>query len=172
MLPNISSLNTFGGPLRNYSDVVDPSTDEDAKFRNRYVADVAAMGRTAPVAIVSIYGVNGANPTDPPSGLVHEAMWGNDVGVKPTAVRSGEGIYDITWPTTVNDAMTGEDATIGGGETHTVNFRRAFAQVESADGTFKGASAKVTGPNTVRVYCYLVTTLDDLPGLVITTWVW
>lgn len=172
MLPDKQSINYYGGALRNYSDPVDSETDEHAKYRNRYVADVAALGRTAPRAMVSFVGANGANPTDPASGFIHDSMWGVAPADKPVWTRAGEGIYDGEWPTTVNDALSTEPEAKGGGETHELNFQRALAQVESADGTFKAAHAKVTGPNTVRVYCYDGTTLDDLDGLVCTVWVW
>lgn len=173
MLPNRSTLATFGGPIRNYSPVVDPTTDEDARFRNWYVQDVAMMGQTAVAAMRSFVGANGANPTDPVSGFVHGALWGDAPAVKPTCVRAGEGIVDVTWPTEVDTELAAESEDVGGGEDATIalNFRRAWAQVESADGTFKAAHAKVTSANTVRVYCYDGTTLDDLPGLTITVWV-
>ncbi len=174
MLPNTATLDSYGGALRNYSNVIDPTTDEDAKFRNIYAQDTAMMTRTAPRAMRSFVGVNGADPTDPNTGFVHEAMWGSAPGDKPTVVRAGEGIWDITYPETVETELATEDESIGGGESAIIalNFRRASAQVESADGTFKDAKAKVTSPNTVRVYGYTGTTLDDLPGLVITVWIW
>lgn len=170
-LPDIDALSTFGGPLNNYSDVVDPTTDEDAASRNKYAANSAMMTWTLPRAIVSFVGVNGGNPTDPVSGLVHEAVWGNDPSDKPAVVRALEGVWDITWPALVDSELTSATVAQGGGSQHTVNFQRAWAQVESADGTFKAASAKVTGANTVRVYGYDGTTLDDLTGLIVTVFV-
>lgn len=172
MLPEKRSMSYFGGAIRDYSNVVDPTTDESAKFRNRYVADTAAMTRTAARAMCSFQGVNGADPADPDSGFIHDAVWGNDPSVKPVWTRASEGVVDIEWPETVNDELSLLPEDQGGGEEHEVNFLRAMAQVESADGTFKAAHAKVTGPNTVRVYCYDGTTLDDLDGLVINVWVW
>jgi hypothetical protein len=172
MLPDLPSLNTYGGAMRDYAAAVDTTTDEGAIYRNRYVGDQVAIARTAPQAIVSFAGVNNANPTDPASGFLHQAMWGTDPTYKPTFVRSSEGVVDITWPTTVDDVLTDEEEELGGGLTHTVTFRRAMAQVEQSDGTFRAAHAKVTGPNTVRVYCYTGTTLDDLPSQVITVVVW
>lgn len=174
MLPNIDSLDTYGGAFRDYSAPVDPTTDELAKYRNWYAMNVAAMTHTAPRAMRTFVTVNGADPTDPVSGFVHDAVWGSSNTVKPTVVRAGEGIWDLTWPTTVDTELAAEDEDVGGGADATIalNFRRAFAQVESSDGTFKAAHAKVTGANTVRVYTYLVTTLDDIPGLNVTVWVW
>ncbi len=172
MLPDKRDIAYYGDALADYAPAVDPTTDESAKYRNRYVADVAAMGRTAPRAIVSFRGQNGADPIDPAGGFIHDSMWGQDPSVKPVATRNAEGVVDLEWPTTVDNALTDLPASQGGGETSELNFLRALAQVESSDGTFKAAHAKVTSPNTVRVYCYTGTTLDDLDGLVITVWVW
>lgn len=170
-LPDIDAFSTFGGPLNNYSDVVDPTTDEDAAYRNKYAANSAMMTWTLTRAIRSFVGVNGGDPTNPVSGLVHEAVWGNDPSDEPSVVRAGEGIWDLEWPELVDSELTSATVAQGGGSQHTVNFHRAWAQVESADGTFKAAHAKVTGANTVRVYGYTGTTLDDLDGLIVTVFV-
>lgn len=161
-LPGIDSLATYGGQLANYAPVEDPTTDEDAAWRNLYASNVAGATHTLPRALRSFVG-HGTAPTDPPSGFVHDAVWGSANGVKPPVVRFGAGIVDLTWPSTVVDEL---------GQTHSLNFRRALAQVESSDGTFRAAHAKVTGPNTVRVYLYSGTTLNDLVGQLVTVWVW
>lgn len=161
-LPDIDALSTYGGALANYSPVVDPTTDEDASARNKYAANVAMMTHTAPRALASFLG-HATTPADPASGFVHDAMWGNALGVKPTVVKAGTGIYDMTWPASVNDEL---------GVAHALNLRRALAQVESSDGTFRDAQAKVTSANSVRVYTFAVTTLNDLAGQVVTVWVW
>jgi hypothetical protein len=125
------------------------------------------LTHTGALALLSFIGANGAAPTDP-TDFVHDARWGNAVGVKPTMARTGEGVWTATWPTTVTDDLTAEDASIGGGVTHTVNFRRAFAQAETDSGTLKHAVAKVTAPNVVTIYGYLADgTADDLAGVTI-----
>lgn len=161
-LPGIDSLATYGGEKADYAPIEDPTTDESAEHRNIVFANVAAMTQTSCRAMRSFTG-HATTPADPVSGFVHAAVWGSDNGVKPTVAHSATGIYDITWPTDVTDEL---------GETHSVNLRRAVAQVEQSDGTFRDAHPKVTSANVVRVYTYSGTTLDDLVDEVITVWVY
>lgn len=170
-LPNISSLDDFGGPKANYAPITDPTTDEDAADRNRAFCDVAMMGHTAPRAFVRFVAVDGATPTEPAN--AHDAMWGSSVSVKPAVSRLGEGVWQITWPTTVNDELTPEDEALGGGETHTVNIRAAIAQATPVGGVLKHASAVVASANTVVVYGYLANgTADDIAGSIVTVVIW
>ncbi len=151
-LPDTDSLDTYGGALANYAEVEDPTTDESADYRNKYAANVAMMTVTVPRAIVSFVG-HATTPADPGSGFVHGALWGSGPSVKPVVTHVSAGRYLVTYPTTVDDPLAVE---------HTVNFRRAVAQVESA-GVMKHATAEVTSANTVTVYTYLANgTLDDL----------
>jgi len=167
------SLDNYGGVIANYEDVVDPTRDEDAIFRNLYVTDVGMMTNTACQAIVSFVAQNGANPTDPPSGFVHMATWGGQSAVKPNIVRFAEGVWDITFPTAVNTPLTVEPEELGGGQQETVVFRRADAAVQCSDGVLRHARAEVTGANTVRVRGWTAAgALDDLAGQVITVWIW
>lgn len=159
-LPGVDSIADYGGVFINDGNVEDPQTDESAAFRNLYAANVAALTHTAARAIRSFLG-HATTPSDPGSGFVHDAVWDSSNDVKPTVANAGTGIYDLTWPTTITDELLVD---------HSVNFRRAHAAVESSDGTFRAAHAKVTGPNTVRVYTYSGTTLNDLVGQVITVW--
>lgn len=161
-LPDIDSIDTYGGALSNYEPIVDPTTDEDASWRNAYVCNVAMMTRTALRAVRRFKG-HATTPADPSTGTVHEAMWGNTNGVKPSVVHNATGIYDVTFPASVDDEL---------GTAHDVNLRWAMAQVEQSDGTFRAAHAKVTGANTVRIYTYSGTTLNDLSDEVICVLVW
>lgn len=171
-LPDISSIDDFAGPLNNYAAVTDPTTDEDAKYRNRYVCDVAMMGHTAPRGFVRFTAVDDAAPTDPASN-VHDALWGSSVSVKPVVARSNEGIWTVTWPATVSDEITAEDESIGGGETHTVNIRAAIAQATAVGGVLKHAVAEVTSSNVVTVRGFLANgTADDIAGSTITVVIW
>jgi hypothetical protein len=171
-LPDISSLSSFGGALQNYAGVTDPETDEDAKYRNRYACDVAMLGHTGARALVRFVAANGAAPTDP-SDFVHDALWGDDVAVKPTVERAGEGVWTVTWPDTVDDELTSADETLGGGETHAVNIRATMAQASPVAGVLKHAVAEVTSPYVVTVYGYLANgTADDIAGSTITVLIW
>lgn len=168
----IRSLDDYGGPIANYAPVKDPTTDEDCKFRNRYACDLAMLTHTGAVALVSFVGVNGGNPTDP-TGFVHDARWGSSNPVKPTVVRTGEGVWTVTYASTFNDELTLEDPSLGGGATISTNFRRANASTEPLAGVLTHARATVTSPNVVTVYGFLANgTADDLTGVTITAWIW
>lgn len=161
-LPDSDTIDTFGGALVNYAEVEDPTTDESADYRNKYVADVAMMTVTAPRAIVTFTG-HATTPGDPASGFVHAAMWGSSPGVKPVVTHVGTGHYLITSPATVDDPLEVE---------HTLNFRRAYAQVESA-GVMKHATAERTSANTITVYTYnAAAALNDLVGSNITVFIY
>lgn len=146
-LPDRDSLQTYGGALVNYSDAVDPTTDEDAAYRNKYAANVAMMTHTVMRAFRSFLGTTGGATAiaDPSTGAVHDALWGDAAANKPSATYVSTGTYDIVWPTSVTDEL---------GTSHTLSIRRAWAEVESSDGVFKTASAKVTAAQKVRVYTY------------------
>lgn len=171
-LPDISSLDAYGGPIADYSPVTDPTTDEAAKFRNQYVCDVAALGHTGARALVRFLALDNANPTDP-TGFVHDAMWGNASGVKPVIARTGEGVWTVTFPSTVQSELTPESEALGGGVSHTVNIRDAWAKATPVSGVLKHASAVVTSANVVTVYGYLANgTADDLLGSIISVIIW
>lgn len=171
-LPDISSIANYGGAKANYAPVTDPTTDEDAADRNRYACDVAMLGHSAPRGFVRFVAVNGAAPTDPASN-VHDALWGSSVSVKPALARTGEGVWTITLPTTVDDELTTEDETLGGGETHTVNVRAALAQATAVAGALKHAVAEVTSANVITVRGFLADgTADDIAGSTITVVYW
>lgn len=174
MLPNISALASYGGALKNYSDPVDPTTDEHVKYRNWYTQDTAGMTHTSARAIVSFVSANGANPNDPGSGFIHDAVWGNISGVKPVVARTGEGIWTCTWPQTVQTDLFDEDEDQGGGAQAEIalNFRRAFGQCQCHDGTLRHVAADVTSPFVVTVRGFLANgTPDDLTGQIVTVWV-
>lgn len=171
-LPSISSIDNYGGPKANYAPVTDPTTDEDAADRNRYVCDVAMMSHSAPRGFVRFVAVDGAAPTDPASN-VHDAMWGSSVSVKPVIERSSEGVWTITLPTTVDDELTAEEESLGGGETHTVNVRAAVAQATAVAGVLVHAVAEVTSPNVITVRGFTAGgAADDIAGSTITVVYW
>ena len=147
VLPDRSSLDSFGGALSNYSDVVDPTTDEDAAWRNKYVCDVAMMGHTALRGARSFLGTTGGATgiSDPQTGFVHDAVWGDSAGVKLVASYVQTGVYELTAPTLVSDEL---------GTSHTLTIRRAWANVDSSDGTLRIANAKPSAGQRITVYTY------------------
>jgi len=165
-LPDRDSLDTYGGPMRNYSDVIDPTVEEDADARNLYAMNVAMMTHMLTRAARSFLGTTGGATAiaDPSSGFIHDAAWGDLSSVKPSVTHVQTGVYDAIWPSTVNDELNKE---------HTLNVRRAWAEAESSDGTLCLAVAKRSGAQKVRIYTYKGTAAgqvypDDLANEVIT----
>ncbi len=146
-LPDRDSLSTYGGAMSNYADPIDPTTDEDAGWRNKYAGNVAMMTHTITRAFRSFLGTSGGATAiaDPTTGFVHDAVWGNSPLNKPSVTQVASCTYDINWPSTVLDELD---------VTHSVSLSRAWAAVESSDGTLRLAEAKVTGAATVRVYTF------------------
>lgn len=172
-LPDKDALTTYGGPLNNYSAVRDPTTDEDAAWRNKYACNVAMMTHTAVRAMRSFVGATAADPTDPVSGFVHDALWGDDPGVKPVVARTGAGVWTVTYTTPVSSELSGATTAQGGGVTHNLNFQRALAQAECVGGVLKHVVAEVTAANVVTVRGFLADgTPDDLNGILVTVWIW
>lgn len=146
-LPSIDSIDTYGGALENYSDPVDPTTDEDAAYRNKYAANVAMSTHTLTRGARSILGTTGGatGVADPSSGFVHDNVWGDTSAVKMVASYVQTGVYFMTAPTAVSDEL---------GTSHNVNIRRAWANVDSDDGTLRVATAKPSGARAITVYTY------------------
>lgn len=154
-LPNTATFDTYGVRKSNYAPVEDPSTDEDADDRNEYVNDVASMTHTALRAWYAFVG-HGTTPTDATSN-VHDAVWGNDVSVKPTPAHSATGVYTITWPTSINDELDVD---------YSVNLRHAWANVEGS--TLYFVQCTVTAPNVVTVRVFNAAgAADDAVGVTI-----
>lgn len=171
-LPDVSDISGWGGPLANYGPVVDPTTDEDVRFRNFYVNDVARAGRVIQRLFFSFLAATGTNPSDP-AGFIQDAVWGNsNPTYKPVITWVSTGLWLATLPTTVQqDGLFTIPADQGGGITHTVNIRRAQAQCQCADGTLRHARAEAVTANTVNIRGWTAAgALDDLNGQVVTVW--
>jgi len=166
-LPDRDSIQTYGGPLANYPiDVIDPTTDEDAAWRNKYAANVAMMTHTITRGARSFLGTSGGATSiaDPSSGFIHDAVWGDSSTVKPSVTHVQTGIYDIISPSTVTDELA---------TSHSVAIRRAWGNIEQTGSTLCVAQAKVTAAQTIRIYTYKANAsgqmlLDDLVGELIT----
>lgn len=156
-LPDKADLAAYGGALVNYQPVADPTTDLDADAFNNCRADVAGMTNVTVRAMVSFVG-HGTTPTDPVTGFIHSAVWGESAPVKPAKARFGAGVFDLTWPTTITDAL---------GEEITVNFRRARGFAEGS--TAYHVQCEVTAANVVRVRVFdMAGAANDAVGATIT----
>jgi hypothetical protein len=123
-LPDIATLASYGGALNDYSPVIDPTVERSAAGANPAYNDVAAMTATSIRAWVRLT----LNGSAVPALVAHNSNWGNAAGVAPTFTRSTGGIYTITWPATVYDAIPSVNpgATPAG---HTLNLRAGWTNL-------------------------------------------
>lgn len=142
-LPDPQTIDNYGGAKVDAFPVVDSETTESAEEHNALTCDTAAMSRMAPRAMVRFVG--GSPPTDPPSGMVHESMWGHSLAVKPTVEYDFTGFYRIAWPTEVTNEL---------GETVTLNLRWASVSYEFGGTPSVCVSYRMLGPNQIAVYTY------------------
>lgn len=168
-LPDRDSISTYGGALSNYGSVIDPTTDEDAAWRNKYAANVAMMTHTITRGVRSFLGTSGGatSVADPSTGFVHDAVWGDSSSVKPSVTHVQTGIYDLVYPSTVTDELAAS---------HSVAIRCAWGNVEQSDSTLRVANAAVSTSQKVRVYTYKANgsgqlLLDDLVGEVVNVFI-
>jgi hypothetical protein len=124
-LPDVDTLNTYGGGLFDYAPVVDPTRDRPASGANQAYESVAAMTHTNWRSWVR-FTLNGSAT---PVLVAHDANWGNAIGVAPTFTRTSAGIYTVTWPATVNDEIP--NGVPGFSTGHTVNFRASTGNVRA-----------------------------------------
>jgi hypothetical protein len=137
-MPDVSTVDTYGGVLQNYDSVVDPTTDRDATAMDQALEDCAEMTHTAARAWARITLAAAAiNCTL----LSSDAGWGNSV--PPVIGKTGTGIFTLTW-----SVSTGQ-VTDGLGNTHNLNFKWAIANIEGAG--FGFAQANVLAANVVRI---------------------
>lgn len=139
-LPDADSIETFGGAKQDAPiGVVDVQSERSAADVNKAYEDVAQMTRTANRAWARVALSGAAAALASPNGS--DALWGN--GSPPACdAPGGTGVYTVTWPSTVTDAL---------GAAHTVSFKRCRAFVEGG-GTFALVMAAVTAPNVVTIY--------------------
>jgi hypothetical protein len=136
-LPEKLSYDSLGGEKSDYSAIVDSSTDRSAVEVNAAYAAVAMMSRTAPRALVRM-----TVSTSDPVIASWESVWKAGTATAPTLVRSGAGVYSITFPSSVLDEQ---------GNSHSLNF--FGAQVSSEDFTTAWLlAAYATSANSITVY--------------------
>ena len=119
-LPDIDALANFGGILKNYAPVADPTTDLDASFSNKVRTSMAAASQTLTRSLVVF------TTATTSAGLVlvgYRSVWGNAPSVAPSLVRLSTGQYTITHPGSVQDEL---------GAAHTVSIFAAAASFEGA----------------------------------------
>lgn len=120
-MENPSDLDTYGGEFSNADATIDPTTDLDAAYYNRLAMHVAQMSHTTAKAVLQFPTISSVANTTPSATMTH---WGSGASYYPTTVaRTATGAYTITYPSSFVNLL---------GETETVSFWRAEANVSSA----------------------------------------
>ncbi len=159
-LPNVDTVETYGGLLVDYGiGVVNSETDRAAENANRAYANVAMATHTNVRAWARF---TAAATTGAMVLQAHDALWGNTSFVVPTLSRSTQGVFDITWPTSVTPE-TAETAI-------PINIRCVGApNVEGTSLRIPQASRQAA--NIVRVYTFdAAGALQDFAGTTYTVW--
>lgn len=152
--PDIDTLATYGGALVDYGvGVVDPTTDRDAGAANLAYMSVAGMSACAPRLWVNFTTATSTG------GLVLNAWnsgWGNAPGYNPTLARSTTGVYTITLPSTVSDAIFAS---------HAVNLRAAWGSIRITGSTLYVPTVIATSPNVLTVTTWSGTSVAETANL-------
>jgi len=132
-LPNVDTIDSYGGLKKDYGiAVVNSETDRAADDANRAYANIAMATHTLCRAWVQF-----TSSATTPTIVQHDALWGNTSFVAPTIVRSAQGIFDITWPTSVTPESAEDPINIniriaGGGNALGAVFRHVQCQRQTA----------------------------------------
>ena len=143
MLPDETSPTTYGPPLRDYDEVVDPETEISYSKLEALAVDVSACTYVVPRAF-AVVDVSG------PTVTAHAANWGSAAGVIPTVTATATGRYVVTWAAANYDM----NPTVSRQVSRTLNIRAAHAVVNQSDGDVYAASTiavELTSANSVTV---------------------
>lgn len=150
--PDQPSADSFGAPKRNWGVIKDPSLVITADDWNALVATVTSLAFSGARCWVSV-SAGGAM-------LMGGMPWGSMTSgpLAPACVRTGTGLYTITWPSLVPDLLDGTlrsfapRASQAGANTsaRTANSRQA-GQVTTVE-TYNTAGAAADAAFTVDVY--------------------
>lgn len=121
LLPETAGPSTFGGnEFVDEDAVVDAETEVSSTYFNRLTTQVAMASYTQDRAWCRVT-VSGTAPTV----AAHGAVWGDTPAVEPVPVRTGAGVYTLTWPASVDDLQATPEA-------HSVNIRAVTGQSHNA----------------------------------------
>ena len=159
-MSHVRSLAAFGGTKRNAFPVTDSTTDYDAPEDNLMRAAAAAVTHTQTLAWCRF---TTAATTGTLVLVAHDALWGSLGGVAPTLTRVSAGIFEITWPSSVDDEVIPPN-------TETLNLR--WARPNHRSTSYRDVNAIPQSANVVRVYVRDNTlALADVVGTDIDVWV-
>lgn len=125
-LPDVDTLDTYGGVFTDDGPVEDPTTDQSADAYNPLAANVAGMTHVvarawARFTLGTTAGLPALVVTTP--FYQQDAVW--IAGGSPTVLHTGTGIYRVSFPQTVTDSL---------GDSHPLNLRWSDVRIEAAVG--------------------------------------
>lgn len=144
-LPDVDSLDTYGGELNDYRPVVDPTTDRAAAAANQAYASIAMATHVVPRAIVRV-----TQAATVVTVAYHDAVWGDALAVKPTVVRNSAGNYTVTWATSFDDEL---------GVSHSTDFKCVMSATIETSGTALAFKVSKTA-NTATIVMESATDVD------------
>lgn len=148
MLPTpLDPTADFGLPKDNYRFVVNPRTEVDFAEYERLCTTVAQLSHTVPKALLRCDDTAGVQD--------YASVWGDTVSVRPTVVRTGTGIYTITWAASYADL----NPTVARQVSTPVAIRFAVAAYDVFSGypvntLYPSPQAALTSANVVTVYTF------------------
>jgi hypothetical protein len=155
-LPAIDDIAAVGGIIHDYRQIPDPTVERTASQENQIAADAIMATRTLTRAFATF------SASTTPALVSHDAVWGTGPGVAPVIAHTGTGVFTITWPATVTDAL---------GVVQPMNLRRCWLGLEGANWAIY--TATVTAPNQVTVRTWLAPggplSLDNLTSAYVLT---
>lgn len=151
-LPDTDSLPTFGGALKDYSPVVDATTDRAAAGANQAYADTAFASHLVPRCAARVTLSSGA-----PVLVSRDEGWNNGLNAVPAYARTTNGIYTATYPTTVMDEIpAGLPGYNAAGHILNLRYAWAIALVGTGSTGWVDCKAVVTAANVITLYFYLL----------------
>ena len=150
-LPDVDSLGTAGGALKDYSPPIDPTTDRPAGGANAAYANAMAATHTQPRAIARVKW----NGTSAPTILWHDEVWNNGSNVAPTIQRLGVGqalliqANGASGGTVVDEIASNLPG--GSANPHTLNLQVGWANCEGQP--YMGAVG-ISSPSTIAMNIY------------------
>lgn len=140
MLPDSISYEQLAGPLNDYSDVVDPTTDLPAIASNTTRAGVAAMSRMSERLFV-VWTNDGTTATI----VDFDSVVGNAAEYRPTITKQNTGHWRLTFSAFVNDLL---------GEQRAWNFR--YGDGSALHTSPLHVQCKKIAPNIMDVYIWAI----------------
>lgn len=152
MLPR--TIQSYGGPFQNEEPIVDPESEMDARFGDRFLEDTAQLTNASGFTWFSfVTTATAATTTVSAANVAVSGFFGSGDAQKPTVEKTATGVYVLTWPTEFDDALSAVANMESVTETQPVVF--TFASGLNVLGATNGharVSAIASNVVTVRVH--------------------